>query len=89
MANAAMNSRVLSDRICGPLSLMASSSGRSPAAVGPAAIELQGELTGVADLFQVRPLTLDVPEKGFDPGLIGGLSGQSEISPPGGPDNPC
>jgi len=43
--------------------------------LGSTAIELQGELTGVADLLQVRPLALDVPEQSLDPRLVGRLSG--------------
>ena len=34
-------------------------------------VEFEFEFAGVADLLQVRPLTLHVPEQGLDPGLIG------------------
>ncbi len=43
--------------------------------LGPDAVELDGELAGVADLLQVRPVALDVSEQRLDPGLVGGLSG--------------
>ena len=36
----------------------------------PDAVQLGVELTGVADLLQVRPLALDVAEQGLDPGLV-------------------
>jgi hypothetical protein len=38
-------------------------------------VELGHERAGVADLLQVRPLTLDVAEQGLDPRLIRWLTG--------------
>ena len=38
-------------------------------------VQFEVELAGVADLLEVWPVGLDVPEQGLDPGLVGGLSG--------------
>ena len=39
--------------------------------LGPYPVEFKFEFAGVADLLQVWPLTLHVPEQGLDPGLVG------------------
>ena len=39
-------------------------------------VEFGVQFAGVADLLQVRPLALDVPEQGLDPGLVGRRAGR-------------
>ena len=38
-------------------------------------VQFEVELAEVADLLQVWPVGLDVPEQGLDPGLVGGVAG--------------
>src|SRR6516225_2295697 len=38
--------------------------------LGPDPVELEVEFARVADLLQVRPFALDVPEQGLYPGLV-------------------
>src|SRR5665648_70948 len=44
-------------------------------------VQLGLELAAVGDPFQVRVLGLDVPEQGFDPGLVVGGGGTAEVLP--------
>lgn len=46
--------------------------------VAACSAQLGVEHGGVADLFEVGPFGLDVPEQRFDPGLVGGGAGPSE-----------